>query len=656
MFLDPNDPRLGDTPGLVFRTYWPSQDTLLDSKVSEILKSGLGMESVIQSAMASSYDALRIALRNKATVLGDMLSKQLATVATFKTSPVGQVLQGVFAHVEWGAVRDNPAQAASALAQVGVPLALTTLTSLPIAGQLASAYFAMGLKLADMVSQPNPLLLPWSEYSRDTDEDLTGKVVLGIYSKSVDQTNVFRPPWNPNTEWRIGVAGDPTKPKGYVWAPWDGKGIPWRSDGLGSMPGTMRIFGHVQCTAPRSHAAELERWVRMAPGFTPKDMRLRWPSTVTNTGDFYPSGAQACGMLGSMAGNVGAPDMFKVHVPLLLEEWERAFETLEGSFADRWNNPGALLKDMALGQISMARQILSDAQSGLIAVRLSGASEWSFGTPWDVPSNWGVIVPGVYSGGKPGDPVGRTDSLWIEEDARRDPKVAVWPYGSKPKQHACSRYNACSSDLAATIDPEILRHPAAWSGGNVPKGYRKMPWPPPEIDAAQFASPFEVFIKPALRRLRLQQERSLKTTLVCAYVRPDDSSGMPAYGAFRDPSLRELCLKAREILLTHKLRFRVDLKDVEAIDPGFAVRLKQSGVTGSPLDFSKSLDLAADASLMQSEQAPANEGPQGGIPFAHEVAGLFARQPRWVKLAAAIGGATLVSGAVGYAVHRWARS
>lgn len=650
MILDPNDPRLGNTADLVFRSFWPSSDSMY-GKVAAVLKSAAGEQSVMQSAMQSNWDALRIALRHKATAIGDFLTKDFAQASYFKATPGGQALQGLFASVEWSTVRNDPGQALEAMARVGVPAALTALTGVPLAGTVAAAYFAVGLKLAEIASSKSfdPLVLPWSEYSRDSDEDLTAKVVLGIYAKSVDQTNLFRPPWDPSAEWRMGIAGDPRNPRGVVWSPWHKDSIPWRSDGIGALPGTLRVFGQVQLSRGGPHDPALDRVVRFARGFSPKEQALRWPPTKTNVGDYYPSTASTCAMLGSLAGSPGSPDMYKIHVPILLDEWRRAFRSMEDSFIDLWNNPGRLIKDLAGVYISHVRQSLSHAQSPWVAVQIQPGDKWTIGIPWNAPSNWGIVTPAIYKGGLPGDPAGRTEALWIEEDSPKSPDVPGWPYGATPRQHRCARRNRCDTDLSAEIDPETLRREAPAA----PKGYRRMPWPPPEVDAAKYSSPFEAIVKPALDRLRLQQVRSLRRTLVCAYVRPVETAGHPAYGAFRDKELRDLCLQVREVLLTHPLRFRLNLKDVEAIDPAFAVRLKQSGVTGGPGDFSKSLGISAGAPLIAgAEQPPDNEAPQGGIPFVDDARAYLTRRPN-LRRALAIGGGLAAAGIVaGYFINR----
>ncbi|MFY0539996.1 hypothetical protein [Nannocystis pusilla] len=57
----------------------------------------------------------------------------------------------------------------------------------------------------------------------------------------------------------------------------------------------------------------------------------------------------------------------------------------------------------------------------------------------------------------------------------------------------------------------------------------------------------------------------------------------------------------------------MNLRDAEAIDPEFADRLRASGVTGNPSDFGKALGKTA---LMPDQpKPPANQAPQGGVPF-----------------------------------------
>ena len=95
-----------------------------------------------------------------------------------------------------------------------------------------------------------------------------------------------------------------------------------------------------------------------------------------------------------------------------------------------------------------------------------------------------------------------------------------------------------------------------------------------------YQRPDQAIITPACDALGRAQLRSLETTLVCAYVRPVEVQGMPAYAAFtgKGTALRDRCLAVRELLLKHEARFEVDLADVDAVDPAYAARLRKAGV------------------------------------------------------------------------------
>lgn len=628
MLLALDDPRLLTIP-TKFESYWPDEDSLLNEKVAAMLASDFNKLRALRSECKAGWDLMRMTWRAKATVAGDFLKSQLKQAAWFKDLPgVGKLPQGIFASVNWDLIRDlrNPEQALTALTGVAVPAAITAVTAVPMAGQLAAAYFAAGLRLADMFSAPNPLVLPWSQYSRAADTDLVRDVLLGRYAPAVDQTGVFLPPFDPNAPWQLGAGGSKKNPHGYVWAPFVNGEIPWSKDNLGALPGTQRIFGQTQVTRGAAPVdgdgkpiGQLERWIRRPQGTTPREAPLPWPPTVTNVGDFFPSAATAAGVLWNQAQLAGAPDMFKMHTGALLQAWGRAFESIEESFIELWNNPAALMQQIWAPTFAEARLTLGAAMEPWVAVRLDGDARWTLGVPWRVPSAWSLVTPAIYTGGRPGDPSGRTPSMWIEEDAPRRSGSPLWPYGSRPRQHPCARWNKCSSDLAATVNFEKVISPAAWKdpNGPAPKGYRKQPWPPPEADAAEWASPYTAIVRPALQLLAQQQAASLQTTLVCAYVRPAPVGDLAAYGAFaNDFALAKLCNDMRQVLLTHPLRYRVSLEDVDTIDPGFAAQLRASGVTGGPGDFAKSLSLAAGAPLINGATPPQPaEPPQGGIPW-----------------------------------------
>lgn len=627
MLLAPNDPRVKSLLERQFISYFPSDETMLNERLTAI-REQFGGNQFMRAACRTAWDAFRFTLVKKATVVGDFLEQQLSVVSSVKQSPVGPILQGIFAEVEWGTVKENPRQVLDALLRVGVPAAMTAITAVPLAGQLAAGYFALGMKLANIFSKSNALQMPWSEYKRESDEDFVKEFLIDGFAQLVDRTNLFMPPWNRTAPWRLGLAGDPEKPKGAVWAPLVNGQIPWDS-GAGAMPGTLRIFGQTQVTKSAGPPSDkLRRYARAPQGFTPRERELPWPPQVTNCGDFYPSAAQAAGVLWNMAEKAGYPDAYTIDVPTLLEAWRIAFETMIESFAEVWSNAGKLMQDVNVAFAAEGHKLLGAAMEPWVAVRLRSGRRvgaWMLGSPFRVPSQHAIITPAVFRGDLPGDPTGRTPSLWIEKDTPRT--AAIWPYGAEPEQHPCARWKACDSDLAATIYPDGVMSPAAWRdpNGPAPPGYRKIPWPPPEVDAADYASPYDAIVRPALERLRRQQIAALKTTVVCAYVRPVPVGDRPAYGAFaaQQPGpdgvdLRQICIDMRKQLLASDKRFLVNLDDARAIDPNFADALQASGVTGTWRDRTRAMGVRGPL-VDGAAPPPPGEEPQGGVPFGDEL-------------------------------------
>jgi hypothetical protein len=84
-----------------------------------------------------------------------------------------------------------------------------------------------------------------------------------------------------------------------------------------------------------------------------------------------------------------------------------------------------------------------------------------------------------------------------------------------------------------------------------------VPWPPGELLLSTYRRADDAIVIPALRAVAQLQRRRLARTLDCAYVRPLAVGDKPAYAAFRDPALRELCIKLRKDLLTHPSRMAI---------------------------------------------------------------------------------------------------
>ena len=145
------------------------------------------------------------------------------------------------------------------------------------------------------------------------------------------------------------------------------------------------------------------------------------------------------------------------------------------------------------------------------------------------------------------------------------------------------------------------------------------------------------------------QTRCLETSLVAAYVRPDEVDGLDPHGAFRNnKALHDKCIAMRKVLLKHDARFRVNLKDAEAADPVFAQLLRDSGVNNSPMQLSQNFNKLS-ASLGNADNTPPEPPPPpaGGLPFGDLAAPSRPAGVGWKTMAAATTVAT-VAGAAYY--------
>jgi hypothetical protein len=141
----------------------------------------------------------------------------------------------------------------------------------------------------------------------------------------------------------------------------------------------------------------------------------------------------------------------------------------------------------------------------------------------------------------------------------------------------------------------------------------------------EFATPFAALIEPELLNISRRQFACLRSTLVCAYVRPDDVNTLEAYAAFRGPQnqqLRDACLAARKALLTHDARYMIDMDDAKQADPVFAEALRASGVRDTPAlkknqRARPGYDAIPEVTLLPGSLPPLARPPGGGIPFDH---------------------------------------
>lgn len=184
----------------------------------------------------------------------------------------------------------------------------------------------------------------------------------------------------------------------------------------------------------------------------------------------------------------------------------------------------------------------------------------------------------------------------------------------------------------------------------------------------QFLRPDESLTTPALERVRARQFGSLTTSLSCAYVRPRQVAGKPAFAAFNDPGpatkggyanygeqLRAECDRARNLLLEHRARWDVNYWDVLDVDPPFAERLRVAQQKDRPELWLTALPSTLDPG--DEKDVPPPESPKGGVPFQtlSLAAGVFEPTPAKMPVASRVmlaAGSTMAAVGLGSIVAR----
>ncbi len=458
------------------------------------------------------------------------------------------------------------------------------------------------------------LLLPWAAYSSHVDEDLVKNFLWKYFGQSVDWTPIWLPPYDV-APWELHKAARDGKEYrgGQVWAPLIDGQIPYAQGQLGCIPNTVRVAGHLQRLPGQAPVAILRRQWSDHGDFG-------WGGVVTNVGDFFPSTGQVAGGMWKQAERPGSPDMYKVDARAVKDAWRDYF----GQFFD---SGFALYKDdPSVGEL-LAPYICTTTKETRLGIP-------NLNRPHPAP----FVTPAIFKSG-PGTKETWSQCLWLEEDLPM--KTPQWPHdrwddknARLPAQHPDLNYRAGhyidAEGYAVSYEgfwravstggknPGIAS-PGAWppSRGAPPKGYRCVQWPTGEERLTLYQRPDDAMIGPACDHMIKMQERCLESTLVCAYVRPDEVDGLDPHGAFRDnKALHDKCVAMRTKLLQHEARFRVNLKDAEAADPVFAQKLRGAGVNNSPMQLSQHLNKQSAGGL-SDDDSPLDPAPlpSGGLPF-----------------------------------------
>jgi len=640
MILNPNLEIFRNVPP-TFASPFPSNDSRLSQKYDAIARAAgdaknlasIGERLLCQQQAQAWRDGLALVNYVKATAIGDILNDSLSKIAwVSKSGPAG-----LFAKVAFPQTTD-PNKLGEALALVALDVAIAAISSIPIVGQILGAVvqvarFLYRIFTAPKESEPE-LLVPWSTYSGNLDEDIVRDFLWKYFGQGVDWTAIWLPPYE-HASWELHKAARDGKEYkgGQVWAPLIGGEIPYAQGQLGCIPNTVRVAGHLQ-RIPGGAPVEALRRHWLAWG------EISWGGIVTNVGDFFPSTGQVAGGMWKQAECPGSPDMYKVDARAIKSAWEDYF----GEFFD---SGFSLYKDDAsIGEIL----------APYICVVLGNQPR--LGIPNMMrPHPAPFVTPSIFKKG-PGTPETWTDCLFVEEDLPQ--KLPDWPHdrvndknarlpAEAPDPYRSSHYNDANNYTTTYWWKAIARGGStALSSLKKPEaGYRCVSWPTGAERITAYQRPEAAIIGPACDHLIKMQERCLERTLVCAYVRPEDVDGLEAHGAFRkNKALRDRCKQVRSTLLKHDARYRVNLKDAETADPAFAQKLRESGVNNSISQMSKHLGRFSAGISDDDTPPPPPPEPAGGLPFG-DLGGPPEDESRW-KVAAAAGGAAAVAGAAYY--------
>jgi len=661
MVLIPKGSQIFDQLPGAFQSYFPSEQSMLDGKLASVLARGggsTGADLLTKIQAETVTQGLQLVLREKATIAGDFLDVNMPKLVSFTKDQFGlDVPQGLFASVPFpSTILEDPLL--NAMAGVGLNLALNAISAVPIVGKIIALVVNIGMALARLFGAQDddpevpPLLLPWTKYQRDPDEDLVNKGLMPTAGK-VDWTHVWLP--GLGGRWSFEHAGDQEgkeMPGARIYAPLVGKSVGWsKGTGLSAIPNTLRVAGPVQTivdnrlrdlanTGDRAAKAAREKQLRyILRGDTSEEAEgngvyneLLRPPTVIDTGAFFPAFAGIAGQLWQQVQQRGNPDMFKVQALAVRDAWQNYWGAF---FSD-----GFALLNKALNSKSaedeQGRWLWAALTPYICVVQQNGKSITLGMRGIDRPHAGPLVTQDIFTRG-PGVIGLNTPSLYVEldDDQLEGPgDVAVKSWEGK------------------------IISPARLNGKVNGKFLRAVPWPLGEELMSVFRPPDQAIVTPACEALRRAQLRSLETTLVCAYVRPVEAKGpkgelLPAYGAFlADTELRDRCRDIREHLLTHDARFSVSLVDVDAVDPAFGVRLRKAGV-GKPQAGLKKLSGGKAPPLVEhpSGKAELPIAPADGLPFDRRPVRVGrSRGPgRWAK-GLAIGAGVAVVGAAGTAL------
>jgi hypothetical protein len=614
MLIDPNN-RLFDRVPTLYDSPYPGADIYADDAFKILMQRVQGQggqtvgESILSQAGAQAWNrATQMLWKTKATIAGDLLGDTWSKVAWIdgRTDAVA----GMLAEVAF-AVTSDPDKLLAAMSNVAIDIALNAVSAIPVAGWIIGIVVGIGRALAALfrgakdnaVPPEDRARLPWSVYNREIDQEWV-RTFINIDAAGVDWTPMFAPPTDA-IPWQLLPGVDKQGNKlGSVLAPFANKTVAYNGM-YGCLPGTFRVAGILQYRGRPQPPSEQLR-------FYNDGTIINRYGDFTQTGDYFPALQQLAGTTWQQIA-AGGPDAYKVDCVRLEKLWRDWFEALYTSAMEQG------YADYLLSYL--AREVHGEWRLGANAsgVIMPKANDGSV-----VP----IVTPETFKTGALATPKSRT--LCLYTDGVIDGKQVANGDGGR----AWQKDPKTGVYTAPPLSP--------WNGrsGTVCVG-----WPPAELLLSTYRRVDDAITTPAIKAVAQLQQRRLRTSLDCAYVRPVAVKGAPAYAAFHDKALRDLCLEMRKRLLTHPARMEVEYETAREVDPEYADALKAAGVPTTPVQRAAARMKLAGGSAKQplDPAAPLPGKPlplQGGLPFdpnPEDKAG-----SSWLK-PAIYGGAALVS-------------
>ena len=591
MLINPNN-RIFDRVPDLFISPFPGADAYADEAFQQLLNRVRGQggqtvgQALITQAGAQAWNqATQMVWKQKATLAGDLLGEVWTKISWIDEKK--DSISGILAEVPFPLTLD-PQRLVGAIAGVALDLALNAVTAVPVVGWIVGIAVGIGKALAPIftdllgnneVPRERRALLPWRRYNEAVDQQWV-RSFIQLDAAGADWMSAFSPPTDPRP-WAIADGVDDQGNKiGQVLAPFSGKAVAWNG-GYGCLPGTFRVAGILQYRGrPQPPHSALR--------FYNDGTLIHLYGDFTQTGDFYPALQQVAGTAWQQVA-AGGPDSYKVDCVALEKLWRDWFTALYTSAMEQ----GA--GDWLLPYL--AREVHGEWRLGASASGVLRAEATDGST---VP----LVTPGTFRDGALATPRSRTTCFYSDLVAGNTRSQSgylpqKWSRDPKTKEY---------------IAPPIYSQTRG-------RGMVCVPWPPGELLLSKYRRADDAIVIPALRAVAQLQRRRLSRSLDCAYVRPDAVGDKPAYAAFRDKALHDLCVEMRKRLLQHPSRMLVEYETAREVDPEYASALKDAGVptTAAQRAAAKlSIRGAPGRPDVLDPQAPAPDPavpPQGGLPF-----------------------------------------